>query len=322
MKAAICLIVAAHVAVHCNVVSATPGANGPTDGEGAQEWTVPSQHTADFRELLDNAAARYPKLPQRRKLRSHVADVLAQFCKEKYPSSHSLVTAMLERHKGKEETLLAALRQKYKEGAQPSRPPETPATEPPGESGPAGKEAAQHGTSALVIGARGFLGRNTALELRKSKKYKHVFLLDNIHREMLVEPWQIAESVLLAVMPNAPLLDAKVTVVRCDRSLPCLTEVLASRHWDLVVDLSLGDVPRSDAMAPAVQAAATIGHYVLVTTAAVYGHCQPAGRAQALPEDESQQNCPDDPKATPWREAWQALEQPLWATNHALSFTV
>ena len=318
MKTYICLLVVAHVALLTTIIRAD------ANGGDTLEWTVPPEHSGSFREMLDNAAARYPKLPQRRKLRSHIAEILMRFCEENDPSSHGLVTALLERHKGKEEILLAALRKKYKEDMHVP-PAKVLAGEPidTAQSAPADKKATQHGTSALVIGSREFLGRNIALELRKSKKYRQVFLLDEIQREMLVEPWQIAESILSALMPNAPLLDAKVALIRCDRSQACLQEVLVSRHWDLVVDISAGDKPRPDAMLPAIQAATTIGHYVLVTTAAIYSLCQPAdGRVHVLTEDQNDHDCPNDAKATPWRRAWQTLEQPLWETNHSLSFTV
>ena len=107
--------------------------------------------------------------------------------------------------------------------------------------------AAGERTAALVLGPQDYLTRGApiAQRLASSGLFDEVYLLDQISRERLVAPWELYKSsgargssgVLPAFAPNPKLAD-DVRIVRCDRRLACFEEVLRSRRWQLVVELS------------------------------------------------------------------------------------
>lgn len=114
--------------------------------------------------------------------------------------------------------------------------------------------------------------------------------------------------------PNAELHNDGVTVLRCDRALPCFDEILTSRSWDLVVDLTWREPPAGEQFV--VGYTDFISHYVLVSSATVYGGCS-ASDAGLSEEAGVKAGCEND-KSAPWR----ALEAPLWAGVEGIEFTV
>ena len=197
--------------------------------------------------------------------------------------------------------------------------------------------AAGERTAALVLGPQDYLTRGApiAQRLASSGLFDEVYLLDQISRERLVAPWELYKSsgargssgVLPAFAPNPKLAD-DVRIVRCDRRLACFEEVLRSRRWQLVVDLAFVQAPSADqAAAPlSMELAPHIGHYVLVSSAAVYGRCPGSGAQGALAEgDVLGLGCAEETAVSSGDATgtyWRAVEAPLWADTAALAFTV
>ena len=197
--------------------------------------------------------------------------------------------------------------------------------------------AAGERTAALVLGPQDYLTRGApiAQRLASSGLFDEVYLLDQISRERLVAPWELYKSsgargssgVLPAFAPNPKLAD-DVRIVRCDRRLACFEEVLRSRRWQLVVDLAFVQAPSADqAAAPlSMELAPHIGHYVLVSSAAVYGRCPGSGAQGALAEgDVLGLGCAEETAVSSGDSTgtyWRAVEAPLWADTAALAFTV
>ena len=197
--------------------------------------------------------------------------------------------------------------------------------------------AAGERTAALVLGPQDYLTRGApiAQRLASSGLFDEVYLLDQISRERLVAPWELYKSsgargssgVLPVFAPNPGLADG-VRIVRCDRRLACFEEVLQSRRWQLVVDLAFVQAPSADqAAAPlSMELAPHIGHYVLVSSAAVYGRCPGSGALGALAEgDVLGLGCAEETAVSSGDATgtyWRAVEAPLWADTAALAFTV
>lgn len=176
--------------------------------------------------------------------------------------------------------------------------------------------ADQGGRTALVIGSHEFLGKATAHELAQSKIFSSVYLLDDFARERLIAPWELYNGLVLpAYTPTVELYNDGVTVLRCNRTLACFSEILTSRSWDMIVDLSWREPP-NDHQPLVTQYADYVSHYILVSSAAVYGSCTSSGAG--LPESAGvEEGCEND-KSQPWR----ALEAPLWAGAGGVDFTV
>ena len=202
-------------------------------------------------------------------------------------------------------------------------------------AGPAERRA------ALVLGPQDYLTRGVpiAQRLASSDLFDEVYLLDQISRERLVAPWELykasgargSSGVLPAFAPNPGLADG-VRIVRCDRRLACFEEVLQSRRWQLVVDLAFVQAPSADQAAEplSMELAPHIGHYVLVSSAAVYGRCPGSGALGALAEgDVLGLRCAEETAVSSGEATgayWRAVEAPLWADAAApapaLAFTV
>jgi nucleoside-diphosphate-sugar epimerase len=177
---------------------------------------------------------------------------------------------------------------------------------------------AEGGKTALIIGSHDFLGKAAAHELVQAELFDSVFLLDHFTRERLVAPWEVylaGQGMMSAFAPTTELADDGVTVLRCDRSLPCLTEIMTSRSWDLVVDLTPEPSAAGDSSF-VTEYADYVSHYVLVSSAAVYGSCLSSGAG--LRESSGVQTDCENEHSEPWR----ALEAPLWAGVASVEFTV
>ena len=172
------------------------------------------------------------------------------------------------------------------------------------------------GKTALIIGSHEFLGKATAHELVQAELFSEVYLLDHFVRERLVAPWELynGHGVLPAYTPNVELHNDGVTVLRCDRALPCFGEILTSRSWDMIVDLAWLQPPAGESVVA--KYADYVSHYVLVSSAAVYGSCKSAGAG--LRESAGVEVACEDDKSEPWR----ALEAPLWDGAGSVEFTV
>ena len=172
------------------------------------------------------------------------------------------------------------------------------------------------GKTALIIGSHEFLGKATAHELVQAELFSEVYLLDHFVRERLVAPWELynGHGVLPAYTPNVELHNDGVTVLRCDRALPCFGEILTSRSWDMIVDLAWLQPPAGESVVA--KYADYVSHYVLVSSAAVYGSCKSAGAG--LRESAGVEVACEDDKSEPLR----ALEAPLWDGAGSVEFTV
>ena len=171
--------------------------------------------------------------------------------------------------------------------------------------------AAAAPTAALVIGSHEFLGKAVAHDLAQGKLYDTVYLLDDFQRERLVAPWEVyaGVGVLPGYTPTPELSADGVPVFRCDRNLECFSEILTSRTWDLVVDLTWTDTPGAgdDVDASFLEKfSGVVSHYVLVSSAAVYGSCSAGGAG--LAESYGRRDECENEASAPWR----ALEAPLW----------
>eukprot|EP01052_Picozoa_sp_SAG31_P017129 SAG31_NODE_1159_length_9603_cov_8.927715_1_plen_518_part_00 len=189
-------------------------------------------------------------------------------------------------------------------------------------------EKAKEGKSALVIGFSRFIGRNTALELILQPQFSDVFVLDET-RERLLEPWEVQKDVLSGFEPTWELESNGVGLLRCDRSLPCLSEVLASRVWDLVVDFAAGGARPypgggETLTAPFREHASRVRHYVLISSAAIYDLCEASGRSEdvmLLKESDSSCDVQNESDVAP-ASIWRTIEAPLWHERHNLQFSI